>query len=401
MVLLSIYAFSQSTGYLFRYKKVELKYYPTSESVKIRNIDYQSVVTETIPYSNDLTSSNLVVSFPASVKQDTFKLFYPDKTLVETPFEENNFTLVKVKDIFEEDTTTKDKEEPKITINFNEKIKLSNFTRAIEFWLYSTTKPDIIIKFEAYNKNNVKVLSFSQKITIKSINKWYLESFNILVDNQSKTIENLQISNISFVFPYNLTSDSEFTISISEPKCISIAKDGNTSLPIKRDYITFETSLSTSDWKIRLNDTPKTLNEIGGEEQHSDGIANGKKQFFQFDKKNLSNCKYLLIDFAKDFIVPINNLITILVKGREMGEEVSFILEDARNIYYELSAGYVNFKGWKSIELSIPTSFYLSFFDKDSGVSYVKLLGMKITSGYDKNIDLSIDDISSIANLKY
>lgn len=386
-------------GYLFRFKRVELKYYANPERIKFRHIDYQSLISENIPYgdASEILIDNLNELY--FLTQDNINTITTiDDSFKETQESTIEGSILTINGVVQ---TSSEKDKKIISISFNNPLTLPFFTKSIEFWIYTSIRPlNVNFTFSGNNKNGANILKFSQSITIEKLKTWYLESFNIVVDTSSRTIENLCLEKIELLLPVDKLNDTVFEISLSELTCLSIVKNkSHRHIPAKRKYINFENEKCEAKWINRLTDEPVTFNNLGSYQEHSESIFNGQEKFFQFNGNALSSYNYLLIDFSEDFFVPLDNLLSIIVKGRGMGEEINFIIEDSRNIYYELSMDFADFKGWKAIETSIPIGFYSAFIDNKTFISYVKLLGMKINPGYDGKIDISIDDISSI--IKY
>ncbi len=414
---LIVFAFSllsayERLGYLFRYNTVELRYDTTEDTLKIHHINYQTVITQSIDYNGsptknktaNLSKADVNLSSTGNIKSDLIDIQYP-YTITTNKNEfldvnESVLSITKAKDIFDDEIVIKEKDDA-ILLNFNTPVKLYDFTRSVEFSVFSSIYPLIIeMNFVAYNKNGVKILSFKQEIKPFYKNQWYFESFNLLADNRSTTIENLYLTGIDFTLPkYAKSVDEDVRISLSDLRCVNtIKKPGWENLQIKREYAVFEKIAQEWDWKLRIGNTPSTLDDVGEYIPNNDStrIKNAENWYFEFNKDVLSSYDYLLIDFKKDFFVPADNRLTALVRGRGMGEEVGFIFEDSRGIYYELNSGNLDFEDWKSLEFVSPASKYLSYIDKKTKTPFVKLLGLKINPGYDGKIGIAIDDISSI-----
>lgn len=399
-------------GYLFRYKTVDLKYNTNEETLKKHHITYQTVITQSLNYngknaksnSAGLSKNDLTISSKGNIKNDAIDIQYPDDSNKNKNkylnVYESILTISKAKDLFTDDIAVTD-EKDSIMLNFDKPIKLYDFTRSIELSLLSSVYPLITnMIFEAYNKNGVKIMNFKQEIETSYKDAWYFTSFNLLANNTSNTIENLYLTGIEFVLPdYSRFYDENIAISISDIRCInSVKKRGWEKLPVKYEYAVFEKLPEESEWNIRIGDTPSVISEVGDYVPNDDSarVKNADNWFFEFNKDNLSEYEYLLIDFNQDFFVPTDNRLTALVKGRGMGEEIGFIFEDSRGIYYELSSGNLDFTDWKSLEFVSPASKYLSYVDKKTKTHFVKLLGLKVNPGYDGKIGIVIDDISSV-----
>lgn len=378
---------TDTESYLFRYKKVKLKYHSSDNIIYKNHIDYQRVIAEYLKY----TSSEITYTDGIGGVNRTDTVNHYAKNEQGLDFEQ---TLVELTGFINRDSLSN---ENRIELRFNETLTMPDFSRSAEFWVYSSLKPlDIILHFKGNNKFGADVLRFKHKIKINHIKLWYLESFNLLADSSSKTIEELRLTGIDFVFSDKSVSEDNFELLISEINCLNVIKNPEASyLEAKRRYVNFEDDSNSEKWNIRHGINPYQINDIGAFTSDDSNTANIQDRFFDFDGEKVDGHDYLLIDFGRDYIVPMRNRLSILVRGRGMGEEISFILEDTRREFYELSTGYMDHKGWLSFEIEIPTNYYLSFFEDKSGLSYVRLCGLKIDPGYDGKIDIAVDDISS------
>ncbi len=398
------FLYSDGNGYLFRYKKVSLKYYPSSETVKIRNIDYQSIISKKIYYSEDRMINLSEANIESSDYFSSVTIQYPDNpydVYINSKDTPENITAISITGNIVQGNF---RENQKININFENPIELPTNTRSIEFYSKSNFNEYIISFYmEAYNRNGYLIREFTHKREMTQSSKWLFDSFNLLADSSSASINNLYLVGVSVDITGYIRGDT-FTISISELISNSIAKHrDDLDTPAKRSYESMENESEVRrKWVLRHGINPIEIENAGVFTEHQPddyGIPNGGNYYLQLNQDNLQGYKYLLIDFAEDYFLPIHNLISILVRGRGMGEELSFIIEDGRNIYYELSAGYIEFNSWKAMEIKVPTGFNTAYIQEGSSIPYVKLLGVKIGSGYDGRIGLQIDDISSIINV--
>jgi hypothetical protein len=396
---------SNGNGYLFRFKKVSLKYYASMDSVKIRNIDYQSLITNNIYYSQDRTinSTEIRIEKPNTFNDVTIQ--YPIKVtdlyVNSTAGSQEELTALEFTAIPKQDGFIKNQQ---ISLNFNEPIGIPPKTRSIEYYTYSKLYSySISLRFEAYNRNGYKVREFIQESNLTNPSRWLFNSFNLLADDSTPTISNLFLIGIDIDITGKVNKDG-LSISISELISNSIVKHPDQSdQPAKRDYEDIEDwEAINKRWKLTHGIDPVELEQICNYSEHLPkdyGIDNGGRYYLELNPDVLTGYQHLLIDFSDDYFLPVDNVITILVRGRAMGEELSFIIEDGRGIYYELFAGYIDFDEWKALEIKVPTGFNLAYIEKGTSIPYVKLLGMRIGSGYDGKIGLYIDDISSIIDL--
>ncbi len=395
---------TQQNGFLFRLDTVDIKHYPGVDSVKQVSIDYQSVVSHRVKFSEaGILSGN---DFEINTTDDNvynIGVLYPDQPkefyLNSTRYQEEFSSLTLTGNIAEGG----DYDETKHAgVKFRNPVPITPNTKSVEYYAYSNVKNSYIcFEMEAYNKRGLKIREFTQKVPIGRTYEWYMDSFNLQLSDSAPSISSLVLVGVYVEFLTRCVPNGSFRVSVSELTTNNIVKPRNDSrFPAKRNYEDFEIpELTMSKWKMMLGSDPLSFEGNITFSKHmneTNSIPNGGEYYIEMNPESLQGHRDLVIDFGDDYFLPTRNKITILVRGRSMGEELSFILEDSRHVYYEISAGYIDFNQWKSLEVDVPIGNYVSFLDKKTSTPYVKLVGLKIRSGYDGKIGLMIDDISSI-----
>ncbi|MDH4127517.1 MAG: hypothetical protein OEV44_02100 [Spirochaetota bacterium] len=392
--ILSLFLYSTlftrtGVGYFFKDKRVMKKFYHSALTHKVNKISDRIYKSDEFVFkANDF---NISPSRRIGIKELT-NLFSEFQVVRDLHFPPTQKRVLHLNAHF------RDPYLMHVDLSPKKEIFLPGWTKSIDFWVLASSEDFQVSLYLEYPNG----LNMRYNIPIKGKPGWKKVFINLmhgstksLYKDKPIKLYKIRFNNKTQRFPTN------FSVWFTKLEVYNYIKTAENLY--KEPYKTFSSFESgfPRHWnyvlenKIIKNNIREILDHEGGSL-----LWQNNKKFLNLNiPLSVHNNKNIFIIFPKGlYKLKKDYQISLWVKGKGQGEELSIIFQEGKWRYFELQIANIYFVGWKKLTVKIPSKMITYFKDPLSTNSYILPLGLKISGGSNPNtaIQLGIDQLEAI-----